>query len=149
MRKWVKVCPVCKSINVSPDLSIPAAVAYGALYNYRCNECGYVGLVFPEVLSEDLDDLKDEEGAENAYPLLSVSFGRGYFEFLRYLAFLGLFTAMLLYFTLNNPISMIAILLFLYLITFSFGREYLEKHRLIRFGMFVAIILYTIAYRIV
>ncbi len=31
----IGICPVRNSPDISPDMSVPAAVAYGALYNYR------------------------------------------------------------------------------------------------------------------
>jgi len=44
----VRICPKCKSTDVSRDLSA-AAYARGSIFNqYRCNRCGYTGIFFPE-----------------------------------------------------------------------------------------------------
>jgi transposase-like protein len=44
-----KVCPKCKSTDISPDLSI-SSYGSGTFFNaYKCNKCGYSGMFFPEV----------------------------------------------------------------------------------------------------
>jgi predicted RNA-binding Zn-ribbon protein involved in translation (DUF1610 family) len=48
-KKPVKICPKCKSENISPDFS---ARIFGQGYEFnasKCNDCGYAGIFFPEV----------------------------------------------------------------------------------------------------
>ncbi len=48
MERKFRVCPKCRSTDVSRDLSA-AAYARGSIFNqYRCNKCGYTGIFFPE-----------------------------------------------------------------------------------------------------
>lgn len=45
----VRICPKCKSRDVSNDLSV-ASYAQGAIFNkYICNNCGYNAMFFPVV----------------------------------------------------------------------------------------------------
>lgn len=51
--KTKRICPKCKSSNICPDLSADS-FARGSVFNqYKCNECGYGGIFFPEVMDED------------------------------------------------------------------------------------------------
>jgi RNase P subunit RPR2 len=44
-----RICPKCKSTDVSPNLS-SQAVAIGTFQNeYICNKCGYESMFFPEI----------------------------------------------------------------------------------------------------
>ena len=92
--KFIRICPICNSPDVSPDMSVPAAVAYGALYNYRCNRCGFVGIAFPEISMENLPEIKETDSIKRDYPLVDISYGKGYLSILKYLSFFGI----LLYF---------------------------------------------------
>jgi hypothetical protein len=43
-----KICPKCKSKDISPDLS-SSAYGKGSIFNaYKCNKCGFSGEFFPE-----------------------------------------------------------------------------------------------------
>ncbi|OGI15321.1 hypothetical protein A3K63_05355 [Candidatus Micrarchaeota archaeon RBG_16_49_10] len=54
----VKVCPKCFSTNVGLDISLKS-YAQGSFFNlHKCGDCGYVGLVFPEVDKEGLKKLR-------------------------------------------------------------------------------------------
>ncbi|HJW97308.1 MAG TPA: hypothetical protein VJ485_04065 [archaeon] len=47
--KFVRICPKCKSNDLSHDMSV-GAIARGSVYNsYKCNKCGYTGIFFPEI----------------------------------------------------------------------------------------------------
>ena len=47
--KLVRICPKCKSTDISPDLSIQS-YGQGSFFNgYKCNKCGYSGQLFPEI----------------------------------------------------------------------------------------------------
>ncbi|MBN2368453.1 hypothetical protein JXC34_05535 [Candidatus Woesearchaeota archaeon] len=44
-----RICPKCKSKDISPDLSAQS-YARGSIFNqFKCNACGYTGEFFPEV----------------------------------------------------------------------------------------------------
>ncbi len=48
-KRFIKICPKCESGDVSPDLSVEA-LGKGAIFNQmKCNACGYIGHLFPEV----------------------------------------------------------------------------------------------------
>jgi len=46
-----KFCPKCESTNVGMRLNILLAV--GVPQEWKCNDCGYSGFIFPEL--ENLD----------------------------------------------------------------------------------------------
>ena len=47
--KYTRICPKCKSKNVSPDFS-PQTFGEQSEFNaYKCNECSYRGIFFPEI----------------------------------------------------------------------------------------------------
>lgn len=47
--KCIKICSKCGSEDVHIDFSNPVVWAYGTRSNYRCENCQYVGDLFPEV----------------------------------------------------------------------------------------------------
>jgi len=47
--KYVQICPQCKSKNISIDFSNGVVWAYGTPTKYNCNNCGYIGAIFPEI----------------------------------------------------------------------------------------------------
>jgi len=59
-RKFVKICPKCGSIKIKTDFTNPAVWAYGTAPKYKCNSCGYLGNLFPEVSEEQLMWYKKE-----------------------------------------------------------------------------------------
>ncbi len=45
-----RICPKCKSTDISPDLSAES-YGHGTIFNqYKCNKCGFSGQFFPELL---------------------------------------------------------------------------------------------------
>jgi len=49
MAKFVRVCPKCRSRDLSHDMSVQA-FGRGAEFNsFKCNKCGHTGIFFPEV----------------------------------------------------------------------------------------------------
>jgi len=56
MPEFHQICPMCNSTDITPDFSNPALAYAGALYEYKCGHCGYVGQFFPEV--EDIVEEK-------------------------------------------------------------------------------------------
>lgn len=59
-RKKIRICPICQSADTQPDLSADS-YSKGLLNQYRCNRCGYTGLVFPEYRIDDLEDKKGKK----------------------------------------------------------------------------------------
>ncbi|MBN1860957.1 MAG: hypothetical protein JW840_05800 [Candidatus Thermoplasmatota archaeon] len=59
-KKYVRICPNCKSTDTQPDMSADS-YAKGLLNQWRCNSCGYTGLFFPEYSVEDLQKLRKKE----------------------------------------------------------------------------------------
>jgi predicted RNA-binding Zn-ribbon protein involved in translation (DUF1610 family) len=56
--KMVRVCPKCLSTDVVRDLSLES-YGKGTFFNqFKCNKCGFTGIVFPEVRQNELEDLK-------------------------------------------------------------------------------------------
>ena len=58
--KYVKICPKCGSINVKVDFSNPVVWTYGTNVKYKCNSCGHLSLLFPEVLNSNIKNYKKE-----------------------------------------------------------------------------------------
>ncbi len=47
-----RICPRCKSTDISSDLSAQA-YGKGSFFNeYKCNDCGYTGQFFPEIVEK-------------------------------------------------------------------------------------------------
>lgn len=57
--KYVRICPVCNSTDVVPDMSAES-YARGLLNQWKCNACGHSGLFFPEYTPEDLKKIKEK-----------------------------------------------------------------------------------------
>ena len=79
---YVRVCPQCKSIDVSQDKSTMQQL--GELpTRCICNNCGHSGFVFPEVSESQLEEFEKEikqSGLANTKkdntPLLDDSYGK-------------------------------------------------------------------------
>lgn len=78
--RYRKICPKCSSTNVPYDMSSPAAVALGALYTRKCNNCGFSGndIIFPEVPAGK--EPKTKRGAMNIDDArqVNVAYGNGW-----------------------------------------------------------------------
>jgi rubredoxin len=59
-KKYVRVCPVCNSTDVQPDLSADS-YAKGFFNQWKCNNCGHVSLFFPEYPKEDAAKMKEKK----------------------------------------------------------------------------------------
>jgi len=45
----IRICPKCKSKNIKADFSAHS-FAQGSVFNkYKCNNCGFAGIFFPEI----------------------------------------------------------------------------------------------------
>lgn len=144
--KYVKVCPACNSIDVSPDFTIPAAIAAGGLYMFRCNRCDYVSTLFPEFPIDDLPEPIDLEDVQKEYQTVDTTFGRGFFSLLKLLAPLGLILSLTMYLLQENQLFMLGIILHGYLTVYVYGRSYLNRYRALKMAGIVVIILYVILY---
>ncbi|MFO7966658.1 MAG: hypothetical protein R6U44_03565 [Archaeoglobaceae archaeon] len=144
--KYVKLCPACNSIDISPDFTVPAAVAAGGLYMYRCNRCNYVSTLFPEFPIDELPEPIELEDIEKNYQTVDISFGRGSFALLKLLAPLGLILSMVLYFLQRNPLFILGMLVHAYLTLYVYGRTYFNRYRPLKVAGIVAIVLYVIFY---
>lgn len=56
--RYIRICPKCGSINIQTDYSNPAVWAYGTSTKYKCNSCGVIGPVFPEILESEITEYK-------------------------------------------------------------------------------------------
>ena len=55
----VKFCPKCKSSNIEKELNVLLAV--GAPQKWICKECGYYGLMFPEINEKNINKIRREK----------------------------------------------------------------------------------------
>ncbi len=144
--EYVRVCPVCGSVDVSPDLTIPAAVASGALYGYRCNECGYSGIIFPEFSVEDAAMFARPSKAEG-HVVINVTYGRGYASILKFFSPILALISLLLYLRSFNSFYLIGAIVFTclsLLLPLRAARSFTLK--LVAAS---AIVLYVLFYRII
>lgn len=77
-KDYVAICPKCKSIDVSLDVSEPLQFAYGTPSRKLCNNCGYSG-IFPEIATSDIKKLKIKNVPKEKLttgPLKDISYGR-------------------------------------------------------------------------
>ena len=44
-----RMCPKCRSTDVSLDLEAETSLGLSTLRHFKCNECGFVGTFFPEI----------------------------------------------------------------------------------------------------
>ncbi len=45
--KSIRICPKCKSVNVSPDFSRQTFGEQSEFNAHKCNKCGYRSIFFP------------------------------------------------------------------------------------------------------
>jgi len=49
MKKSLRICPKCGSSDIKAELDAQS-YAQGSIFNkYKCNKCGFEGILFPEV----------------------------------------------------------------------------------------------------
>lgn len=58
--KYVKICPQCKSKNVSPDFFIKTFGEKSEFNKYKCNNCGFNSTFFPEVAGRKIAKHKNK-----------------------------------------------------------------------------------------
>lgn len=59
-QKYFPICPKCSSIDIGTDFSNPVVWNYGTPPKRRCNSCGYIGQIFPEILESKIATFKKE-----------------------------------------------------------------------------------------
>jgi predicted RNA-binding Zn-ribbon protein involved in translation (DUF1610 family) len=59
-KTYLRICPECNSTDVSPDMSAES-YAKGLLNQWKCNNCGYSGLFFPEYTAGDIKRIKEKK----------------------------------------------------------------------------------------
>lgn len=59
-QKYFPICPKCGSIDIGTDFSNPVVWNYGTPPKRRCNSCGYIGNIFPEILESKIATFKKE-----------------------------------------------------------------------------------------
>lgn len=78
--EYVQICPKCKSADTSFDTQSNTLQAIGMPGMQRCNACGYLAQVFPEVAVAKLKDVRSKmpkDGAGNEkQPLVDISYGK-------------------------------------------------------------------------
>ncbi|MBI5355536.1 MAG: hypothetical protein HZB68_03715 [Candidatus Aenigmarchaeota archaeon] len=88
--KYVRVCPVCRSTDVSHEKNLSyfiQSVVFGGFF--QCNDCGYHGQIFPEVPISEIGKLKEPVvvSKKSYYP---TYLSRGYLAIYAALAILWL-----------------------------------------------------------
>ena len=58
---YVRICPKCKSTDVSDDMSNPTIKFIGQIENMVCNNCGYAASFFPEAPPSEIAGLKKDQ----------------------------------------------------------------------------------------
>ena len=48
IKKSIRICPKCKSSDVSPDFSRQTFGEQSEFNTHKCNKCGYRSVFFPE-----------------------------------------------------------------------------------------------------
>lgn len=57
-KTYVRICPKCKSKNIETNMTA-VTIGMGTFNNeYKCKNCGYEGMFFPEVEKSNLKRLK-------------------------------------------------------------------------------------------
>lgn len=60
MDVFVKICPKCGSVDVGVDFSNPVVWDYGTNAKYRCNKCGNLSPIFPEIALNEVESFRKE-----------------------------------------------------------------------------------------
>ena len=59
-KEYVRMCPKCKSTDVSDDMSNPSIRYIGQIESMVCNNCGFTGTFFPEKPKNRTEDEKNQ-----------------------------------------------------------------------------------------
>lgn len=67
-KDYIRACPKCGSIDVHTDFSNPVVWDTGANPQYQCKSCGHLGVIFPEVLKDDLKEFRSKLNQKREAP---------------------------------------------------------------------------------
>ncbi len=78
--EYVQVCPECKSTDIDFDTTNPLQ-AIGVPGMRRCNACGHLGQMFPEVAVAELKEVRSEihkesQPGKEGQPRVDISYGK-------------------------------------------------------------------------
>ena len=136
--KYVRICPICNSTDVSPDFSSPAAIVSGALYMYKCNRCGFIGnsALFPKVRADQIPKPKDLSKIKRNYPLANLTYGRGVSGMWKFFGPLGTLLSLILLFMIPYPVNLFDLFwgmpVFIFITLYSFYRKYFETYKTLK-----------------
>ena len=146
--RYARICPKCKSDDVSHDWSNPATVDSG-LVNviYRCNNCGHAGMVFPEVPESEVPKTPTPLKHVKERTLVDTTYGQGEVGILGIMGPLLIVSSLLSFLFGTEPFKIPALFFLLPSgIIFTFlphGRRLIEENKLVRILCF-AMMVYTL-----
>lgn len=134
-KKYLKICPKCKSIDVRTDKStLQQLGAIPAMY--ICNKCKHSGYNFPELEISELDkpkkkiDKKSLKSTKDRSELIDTSYGRFWVRFIwKIESIILLLIGILLLFNYKISEKIVGIILIL-MGAFMFYITYFKKRRL-------------------
>ena len=139
---YIQVCPKCDSIDIEHDFSQPALVA-GGIFSYKCNNCGHIANVFPEIHVKDLHKPRNPKEIKDKQ-LQTVQFGKGFIGIFRVAAPVGILFSILLLSTIENKwLGIFIISFFTALTILAYDNEIHEhptKRKLLGFLITIGII---------
>jgi hypothetical protein len=80
--KFVKICPRCKSTNISIDPTNPLFGSEGLPPTYICNKCNYTNKIFPEIAVSEIKSFKKSKIKVNKEALRSDIIDKSYGKFM-------------------------------------------------------------------
>lgn len=125
--KWKRICPSCRSENVSVDFSNAANVAYGGVLGYRCNSCGNTGSIFPEINKDKIKKLHIKNRGEKQF--VNSGFQKGYTQFVaKILAPIYIISPLIMWITGETSVisiiaGMILLLMAIFMLYVGFFKE--------------------------
>ena len=92
VKRYIQICPKCKSPDVNMDKSNPIQPAYGLPALYICGNCDHTGYTFPEVeldkiegFEKEVDKLQLRKTKEPATEQVDRTYGMDAHSFLEWL----------------------------------------------------------------
>jgi len=145
--KYVTICPICGSKDVSTDFSNPVAVTTGLFNNIKkCNHCGYTGMGFLEVPENQVPKKPKDIKTIKERRLVDVTYGRGMAGLWKYAGPFGIVASLLVFFFYKSPLNIFGIgygLPITALLTFyAYRRKIFQKSAFLRV-LSILIILYA------
>ena len=69
----MRICPECESENVKPEMGELVQFTEGDINSWKCNDCGYIGLM-PEKEDEETEEDKVQSHPDFYEKLIIISF---------------------------------------------------------------------------